>query len=214
LISMRPAGVRERIQQLQEDGHRHARAHPEQALQRALTWFIHGCALLAYADEGASAVVESYRSVLTCLDDPNQRRSTSRWEQAGLDCIAQLREPLAEVAADPQRHAARDEEIAAPSLLRIPPTVLVGRATPDAYFPMACLNAAGSLREEAITPYRAVTLICGVGFYEPAQEHDLLTTMRTLRTRYEDRPNDRTSLDNEIRRKLQSWESAYRNHDG
>ncbi|TWF94324.1 hypothetical protein [Saccharopolyspora dendranthemae] len=208
---MRPAGVRERIAQLKEEERQYAGARPEQALQRALTWFIHGCALLSYADLPTSAVVESFRSVLGCLDDPHQRRGTSRWEQAGVECIAQLRDPLAEVAADPQRHATRDDEIAGPPLLRIPPLVLVGRTTHHAFFPMACLNAAGSLQEEAIPPYLAVTMICSVGYFEPAEERDLLTETRSLRTRYEDQPSERSSLDDEIRRRLRTWEQAYRN---
>ena len=211
LIRMRPAGVRERIQQLKADEQQRARAHPEQALHRALAWFVHGCALLGHDDLPASAVVESFRSVLGCLDDPDQRRSTSWWEQAGWECIAQLRGPLAEVAADPQRHATRDDEIARPWLLRIPPVVLVGRASHDAHFPMACLNAAGSLGEGAISPYLAVSMICGVGYFEPAEERDLLVEMRSVRIRYEDQPSDRRSLDDEIRRSLRTWEQAYRN---
>jgi hypothetical protein len=205
---MRPAGVGQRLQQLREDEQRHARAHPEQTLHRALTWFVHGCALLAYDDEGASSVVETYRTVLEHLDDTTQQRTHSAWERACLDCAARLRGPLAEVAADPQRHATRDEEIAGPVLLRVPPRAFVGRDTRDAYFPMACLNAAGSCSDGVITPYHATTLVCGVGYFEPDEERDLLTAMRALRTSYEDQPDDRAGLDEQITRRLQAWLQA------
>lgn len=204
---MRPAGVRHRIQQLREREDEHARAHPQQALRRALTWFIHGCAQLAYGDTGASSVVETYRTVLAQLDDPTQQRTASTLETASLDCITQLRNSsqFAERAADPQRHATRDDELAGPVLLRIPPHTLVGRDTRDAYFPMACFNAAGSCLDGIITPYRATGLITAVGYFEPDEERDLLGAMRTLRTRYEDQPDERNTIDSEITHRLHTW---------
>ncbi len=197
--------MRQRIQQLSEREEEHARTHPQQALRRALTWCIHGCAQLAFDDIGASTVVEMYRTVLALLDDPTQQRTHSALEQSSLDCIGQLRRPLAEVAADPQRHATHDDEIAGPVLLRIPPRTLVGRETRDAYFPMACFNAAGSCLDGIISPYRAAGLITAVGYHEPDEERDLLATMRTLRTRYEDQPHDRVATADEITHQLQTW---------
>jgi hypothetical protein len=78
----------------------------------------------------------------------------------------------------------------------------------DAYFPMACLNAAGSCLDGIITPYHATTLVCGVGYFEPDEERDLLTAMRALRTSYEDQPDDRAGLDEQITRRLQAWLQA------
>lgn len=54
-------------------------------------------------------------------------------------------------------------------------------------------------------------MICSVGYFEPAEERDLLVEMRSVRIRYEDQPSDRRSLDDEIRRNLRTWEHEYRN---
>lgn len=197
--------MRQRILQLTECEEERAGTRPQQALRRALTWFIHGCAQLAYDDVDAGTVVETYRTVLAQLDDPTQQRTHSALEQASLDAVGQLRGPLAEVAADPQRHATHDDEIAGPVLLRIPPRTLVGRDSRDAYFPMTCFNAAGSCLDDIISPYRATGLITAVGYYEPDEERDLLATMRALRTRYEDRPHDRIATADEITHHLQAW---------
>jgi hypothetical protein len=202
---MRPAGVQQRIQQLREREDEHALTHPQQALRRSLTWFIHGCALLAFDDLGASAVVEAYRNVLVQLDDLTQQRTGSRLERLSLDCVSQLRGPLAEVAAEPHRHAARDDEIAGPVLLRIPPRTLIGRETRDAYFPMACFNAAGSCLDGIISPYQAAGLITTVGYFEPDEERDLLASMRALSTRYEDQLHDRDATADEIAQHLHAW---------
>ncbi|SDC97366.1 hypothetical protein [Actinokineospora iranica] len=200
---MRPLGVAQRIRQLHEDGEEHARAHPEQALRRALTEFIHGCALLGYGGEGASAVIEAYRTVLAHWDDPAQRRTGSELEKASFACVTALREPLAEQAEDPRRHATRDDEIAGPVLSRVPPRTLVGRD--GAYFPMACFNAAGSCLDGVVTPYHATSLIAAVGHYDPPEERDLLDAMRALRVRYEDEPDARPAIADEITRRLRTW---------
>lgn len=202
---MRPTGVEQRIHQLREREEEHALTHPQEALRRSLTWFIHGCALLAYDDLGSDTVVETYQTVLTHLDDPTQRRTGSTLERLSLDCISQLRGPPAEVAAHPQRHATRDDEIAEPMLLRIPPRTLVGRETRDGYFPMACFNAAGSCLDDIISPYQAAALITAVGYFEPDEERDLLESMRALRTRYEDQPHDRDTTAEEITCQLHAW---------
>lgn len=198
--------MRQRIAELREEERRRLRARPELALRHEMTMFVHGCALLAFGDEGGSGLVASFRKVLALLGDPAQHRTGSRFERTSLDCVDRLRacDQLAEAAADPQRHAARDEAAAEP-FTRIPQRVFVGRATPDAHFPLACHNAAGSLRDEVITPYRACLLITSAGHFEPAEERDLLTTMRTLRTRYEDHPSNRPTTATTITRELRTW---------
>lgn len=203
---MRPAGVRQRIQQLRDEQQERVRAHPQLALRRELTDFIHGCALLSYGEVSGSALIGSYRNILALLDDPDQQRTGSEFERACLDCVDQLRvcEPLSERAADPHRHATKDDEAAEPALTRIPPRVLVRRDALDARFPMACLNAAGSYVDGVIVAYRAATLITSVGYFEPAEERELLAAMRTLRVRYEDFPPDRASIADEIAHRLRS----------
>lgn len=172
---MRPAGVHERIQQLRKRDEEHASAQPQQALRRTLTWLIHGCALLAYGDTGTSPVVETYRSALGLLDDPAQQRTGSVLEHASLDCLNQLQDDanLAHAAAGPQRHATRDEELARPALVHIPPRALVGHTNRHAPFRMACFNAAGS---------------CLDGVVPPAQSHRVDYQRRLLRTCRRTRP--------------------------
>ncbi len=109
---------------------------------------------------------------------------------------------FAEVAADPQRKAGRDDEIAEPILLRIPPRTLMGRDTPDAYFPMACFNAAGSCLDGVLSHYRACPLITSLGHYEPAEERELLDMMRTPRVDYEDQPDNRADIAERITNQL------------
>lgn len=204
---MRPAGVHERIQQLRKRDEEHASAQPQQALRRTLTWLIHGCALLAYGDTGTSPVVETYRSALGLLDDPAQQRTGSMLEHASLDCLSQLQDDanLAQAAAGSQRHATRDEELARPALVQIPPKALVGHTTRDAPFRMACFNAAGACLDDVISPHKATALITSVGYYEPADERDLLTAMRTLRVRYEDESDVRATIAEEILDQLRAW---------
>ncbi|MFR9730983.1 hypothetical protein ACL03H_17295 [Saccharopolyspora sp. MS10] len=203
---MRPAGVRQRLQELRDREREWIRARPRLALRRALTDFFHGCALLSCGDVSGSGLVEPYRKILTLWDEPTQHRTGSRFERLSFECIEQLRvcEPLAEVAAAPQRHAARDDAVES-LLARIPPRVLVGRDTPEAHFPMACRNATGSLLDDVSTPYRASLLITSVGYFEPAEERELLAAMRTLRVRYEDQPDDRPATGEDITRELRAW---------
>ncbi|MDI2027952.1 hypothetical protein QFW96_05000 [Saccharopolyspora sp. TS4A08] len=200
---MRPAGVRGRIEELRREQQRLAEAHPEREWVRAVAWWLHGCALLGYGDAGAGSVVEAYRRVLAA-DRPGQQRGSGAWQRGAVECLRQLREPLREVAADPQRNAARDDEIAAPVLLRIPAAVFLGRTGPDTHFPLAGLNAAGALGAQAITAYEALTFVCAAGHYEP--DRAPMDSMRALRTRYEDHPAQRPALEAEIRAALQTFE--------
>ncbi|MEU6131459.1 hypothetical protein ABZ805_19995 [Saccharopolyspora sp. NPDC047091] len=192
---MRPRGVRLRVEELRGLDARRDHAEPERARGRALAWFVHGCALLDL-DVATSGVVQLYREVLALLDDPAQHRTGSHWERAVLRCVDQLREPLAEVAADPHRHASRDERLALAPLVEIPPQVLIGPGGAERSFPMACRNAAGALLDGMISPYRAVGFVVGVGYFHPDQE---LAAMREWRVRYEDEPDARPTLDAEIR---------------
>lgn len=198
--------MRERVQELREQEQERIRARPQLALRRGLTDFIQGCALLSYGDVSGSGLIKPYRKIIALWDEPTQHRTGSRFERMSFECIEQLRvcEPLSEAAADPQRHAARDDA-AESALAQIPPRVLVGRDTPDAHFPMSCLNAAGSLLDDVITPYRASLLITSVGYFDPVEERDLLAAMRTLRIHYEDRPQDRSALSDNITRELRAW---------
>ncbi|GAA4870897.1 hypothetical protein [Saccharopolyspora cebuensis] len=151
--------------------------------------------------------MDTFRRVLALHDDPDQQCTGSDLELAALGCVRRLRshDDLAQAAADPQRHAARDEALAHAAFLRIPPQVLTGRTDHGAYFPMACFNAAGSSADGVLTPYQAATFICGVGYYEPTEERALLTAMREYRIRYEDEPEHRPELDGEITRRLRAW---------
>lgn len=207
---MRPAGVRQRIQELRDQEQEQVRVRPQLALRRELTDFIHGCALLSYGDVSGSGLIEPYRKVLALWNEPTQHRTGGRFERMIFDCIEQLRvcEPLAEVAANPQRHAVRDDDAAESVFARIPPSVLVGRDTPDAHFPLACLNAAGSLLDDVITSYRASLLITSVGYFEPTEEPELLAAMENLRVRYEDHPQSRLVVGDDITRELRTWFEA------
>jgi hypothetical protein len=198
---MRPTGVWERVKELQAEQARWTREHPEGGLRRGLTWFVHDCALFAFDDVPTTSVVECFRKVLALMNDSTQHRSGSELERRAIACVEELREPL---AAGTPAAVGDDEDLRAP-LLRIPPLRIIGRATRDAYLPMACWNAAGSAHEGIITPYRAATLITSVGYYEPIEEADLLSTMQELRERYEDRPADRTATAVEIKNALDLW---------
>ncbi|SDP95968.1 hypothetical protein SAMN04487905_1193 [Actinopolyspora xinjiangensis] len=204
---MRPRGVRQRIQQLREHAERQDQANPHLALRRGLTRFIHGCAALGYSDIPGTTLVESYREVRALLDDPGQQRTHSTLERVSLDCIDQLGkcDAFTEVAADPQRKAGRDDEIAEPVLLRIPPRTLMGRDTSDSYFPMACFNAAGTCLDGVLSPYRCCLLVTSLGYYEPAEERELLDMMRTFRIDYEDQPDNRTAIAERITHQLRDF---------
>ncbi len=158
-------------------------------MRRALTSFVHGCALLGYGGEGASALVAAYRAVLSQLAEPAQRRTGSALELASLACVDRLREPLAQVVADPEPDAGRDDEIAGPVLRQVPAELLDGRG--GAYYGMACFNAAGSCLDGVVSPYQAAGLVAAVGYYEDPPDDDLLISVRELRTRYEDDPDGR-----------------------
>ncbi|WP_243790058.1 hypothetical protein [Saccharopolyspora gloriosae] len=201
---MRPSGVRRRIEELRRRTDQRESERPDLALGRALAWFVHGCASLGYVDVSTSAVIETYRTVLAQLDDPAQRRTGSRWEQTVLRCVELLREPMADRAADPYRHAGRDDAVTS-VLVKVPMEVLVGRSSWDAIFPMACRNAAGGLLDGVIAPYRAVGFIVSIGYWEPPLERGLLADMRDLRVRYEDEPDARSILEVEIVDRLRAW---------
>ncbi|WP_258343477.1 hypothetical protein [Saccharopolyspora gregorii] len=192
---MRPRGVRLRVEELRGRDQERDRAEPGRARGRALAWFVHGCALIDL-DVTTSSVVELYREVLALLDDPSQHRTGSGWERAVLHCVDLLREPLAEVAADPHRHASRDERLALAPLVEIPRQVLVGPDDAERSFPMACWNAAGALLDGVLSPYRAVGFVVCVGYFSQDQD---LTWVREWQVRYEDEPDARPALDAEIR---------------
>ncbi|SFS80721.1 hypothetical protein [Saccharopolyspora flava] len=204
---MRPPGLRRRIDELRREQQRHAAAHPEREWLRTAARFLHGCALLGYGDVGATSLVQAYQRVLAA-DRPGQQRGSGTWPRHALEIMRQLHQPLHEVAAQPQRHAARDDQIATPVLLRVPATVVLGRTGPDTHFPLALLNAAGALAQHAITAYEALTFVCAAGHYEP--DHAPMPSMRALRTRYEDHPAQRPALATEISTHLRSFEADLR----
>jgi len=200
--------VRDRIRELSESAEERARVNPQLAMRRALTSFVHGCALLGYGGEGASAVVAAYRAVLSQLADPAQRHTGSALELASLACVDRLRDPLAEVVADPEPDAGRDDEIAGPVLRRVPAELLGDLG--GAHYDMACFNAAGSCLDGVVSPYQGAGLIVAVGYYEDPPDDDLLTLMRELRTRYEDDPDNRGVTADEITGGLRAWLDANR----
>jgi hypothetical protein len=180
------------------------RARPERDLRRLLKSLIHQSAALAYDDLHTTSVVETFLLVLARLDDPAQKRTGSLLEQASLECVEQLREPLAAVG-EPGVDLDRDERIAQEPLLRIPPLVLVGRATRDAYFPMAYWNAIGSCQEGIVSPYSAAGLVIHVGFHRRAEYGEFLNGLEHLRARYEDEPEARRAIAADITDVLDEW---------
>ena len=59
-----------------------------------------------------------------------------------------------------------------------------------------------------VSPYQAAGLIAAVGYYEDPPDDDLLTSMRELRTRYEDDPDGRGVTADEIIGWLRAWLDA------
>ncbi|MBB5156137.1 hypothetical protein [Saccharopolyspora phatthalungensis] len=176
------------------------RARPELALRRALTQFIHACALVAYDDAGAGTAVDAYRKVLDHWGDPTQYRTGSALERASFACVERVRDPFEELTAQP-RHAARDEEAVHPLVLHVVPDILVGDTGFGSSFRMACFNAAGSLMDDVITAYQATSLVVSAGYipyHDVEQPPEILEKMREFRVRYEDEVAERETVAAEI----------------
>ena len=137
---MRPAGVRQRVRELQDREWDEVHSWSDQALRVHVTSFVNLCARQWHHDHPMTTVLRRYREVIALLDDPQQLRTGSDFETRSLASVEQLR-PLigdlaerdaADVPFEPTGTCARpaavdptnDDPRRSESWLAVPPAVL------------------------------------------------------------------------------------------
>lgn len=75
---------------------------------------------------------------------------------------------------------------------------LLGEVNTECYFHLVCWNEAKSLIEGVQTPYRAARQIANMGFHNPADPYSLIEPLTDLAVRYEDYPDERGEIGEEI----------------
>ncbi|HEX2300067.1 MAG TPA: hypothetical protein VHH34_16405 [Pseudonocardiaceae bacterium] len=203
---MRPPGVRQRVTELLDSEWAHVHSRPEHLLRVHVTSFLNLCARLWYSDHPTTTVLKRYQEVRSCWDDKSQVRTYSDFEDKSLACIEQLHPEIGWVTERPVEDITFDEqESVRGTLLRVPPTVLLGEAGPHSYFQLVCWNEANSLIEGFETPYRAARQIANMGFHHPADPFGLIDPLADLAMRYEDYPEERGRVAEEITAVLSAY---------
>jgi hypothetical protein len=203
---MRPAGVRQRIRELQDSEWQLVHSWSERALRVHLTSFVNLCARQWHHDHPIATALRRYREVIGLVDDPRQLRTASDFETRCLVCVDKLRPLIADVAErDPAEVSFEQLEQARDPLLWIPPMTVLGEASPGWPFNLLCWNEANSLAEGVQTPYRAARHIANEAFHEPDDPFALIGPMTELAERYEDHPGSRETTAAEVRSALSDF---------
>lgn len=199
VASMRPPGVRQRIEHLLDSEWNYVHSRPEHLLRANLTSFISLCGRLWYSDHPVTTILKRYHEACAYLDDPSQVKTHSDFENKSIACVEQLRPEIGELAGKPAENISLDEqEDAREPLLRIPPMTLLGEVNPECYFHLVCWNEANSLIEGVQTPYRAARQIANMGFHNAADPYGLVDPLTDLAVRYEDYQDERSETGQEI----------------
>lgn len=203
---MRPAGVRQRVRELQEREWDLVHSWSDRALRVHVTSFVNLCARQWHHDHPMTTVLRRYREVIALMDDPRQRRTSSDFEARSLACVDQLRPLIGELAERDSTDVQFEQlERARDPLLWIPPMTILGEASPGWPFNLLCWNEANSLVEGVQTPYRAARHIATEAFHQPDDPFDLIAPMTELAERYEDYPSSRESTAAEVRSALSEF---------
>ena len=94
-------------------------------------------------------------------------------------------------------------------LVTIPPRVLLGRDDIDAHADLTLVNEAGWNAEGTSTPYSAASMVGAIGYWRPDDRWGLAARMIELRTRFEDMPEERSSVEREITQSLAGFLHEY-----
>lgn len=174
-------------------------SRPEHLLRVNLMSFINLSARLWYSDHPATTVLKRYKEVCAYRDDPAQTMTHSDFENKSLACVEQLHPEIGGITEKAIEDITFDEQEAVREpLLRIPPMAVLGQTGPEYYFHLVCWNEANSLIEGFQTPYRAARQIANMGFHQPADPFGLIDPLTDLAMRYEDYPDERGDLADEI----------------
>jgi hypothetical protein len=206
---MRPAGARERIQEVARAELDILESWTDRRLRVELAAFVDVCARLAFYDHPVGRALKCYALVDSWLDDPGQLRTGSDFEARCLRCVEELRPIVGEMAARPIEEVPLPEQndVLEPLVL-VPPRVILGEAGPDSYFNLVCWNQANAVAEGAQRPYRAARGISAEGIHETADAFGLVEPMTVLTERYEDLPEAREATAAEIVRVLEAFRAA------
>jgi hypothetical protein len=203
---MRPAGVLQRVRELQDREWDLVHSWSDRALRVHVTSFVNLCARQWHHDHPMTTVLRRYREVIALLSDPRQRRTGSDFETRSLACVEQLRPLIGDLAErDVAEVTFEQQECAREPLLWIPPMTILGEAGPGWPFHLLCWNEANSLAEGVQTPYRAARHIATEAFHEPDDPFDLIAPMTELAERYEDYPSSRETTATEVRSVLSDF---------
>lgn len=203
---MRPPGVRRRVTELLDSEWNYVHSRHEHLLRVHVASFVNLCARLWYSDHPATTVLTRYQEVCAYRGDMTQLMTHSDFEDKSFACVDQLYAEIGWVTARPIEDIAFDEQEGARGpLLRVPPMVLLGEAGPESYFHLVCWNEANSLIEGFETPYRAARQISNMGFHHPADPFGLVDPLAELAMRYEDCPEEREEVAEEINAALSAF---------
>ena len=128
---MRPAGVRQRVRELQDQEWDLVHSWTDRALRVHITSFVNLCARQWHHDHPMTTVLRRYHEVIALLGDPRQLRTRTDFETRSVECVERLRPLIGDLAG---RNAAdvpfEQLEQARDPLLWIPPMTILGEASP------------------------------------------------------------------------------------
>ena len=195
----RPLGVVERFRQLTAENRNYVRAHPELRLRLEVADFLVLSARQRYQDLAFDTTVNQFWTAWFALREPEQHLTHSDFEDRSIACVRQLH-PLIDGYAE--RHPAADpldvEDGLRRLLVDVPPQVVLGELGSNSSFDLICWNAANSVVEGIKRPYFAGRPIVHAACHRPADPFGVVPPLVELTERYEDHPDDRSAVAEEI----------------
>jgi len=195
----RPPGVIERFRELTADDRNHARRHPELRLRLEVADFVVLSARQRYRDVALDRTADQFWTAWFALREPDQHLTHTDFEDRSIACLRRLH-PLIDGYAE--RHPDADPLDVDDGLRRlfvdVPPQVLLGELGPNSSFDLLCWNAANSVAEGVKRPYFAARPVVHAAYHHPADPFGIVAPLTELAERYEDCPDDRPAIAEEI----------------
>lgn len=200
----RPAGVVERIRATQAAERQVAH---ELRLRNGLAALVTASGTQGFADHAFASDLDLLDEVSVWVDDARQWRSGTEFERRSLAYLYDFR---AKLGATRSRTGGSlsfdDEEVLREETLVDVRRALLGDDGAD-FFELVCWNEANSVAEGVRRPYIAASAISSMALHDPNDRYDLIPPLAEARIQYEDQPESRAEVNDEITNRLADYAS-------
>ncbi len=196
---VRRQGAYERFRQLTAEDDAYNAGRPQWAFRVALCRFVTVAARQYYQDLALTSALDRLNDAYHHLGDPTQRRTHSDFECRGVRTL----EHLHSVVEDFTEHCPdatpldQDDALIQP-FYAVPAELLLGEHGPGSSFDLICWNAANCALEGIRRPYWAARPIVHAAYHRPTDTYGLVQPLTALTERYEDHPDERPAVAEEI----------------